>query len=139
MSWERGLPTRGRSIWARCPGSQEDNGPGKPAVPRSPRSQPELRAGQNRPRGQRDLVPAAAALVHGTALNATVPGLRAAWANEPVQPAPTKQRLPALLLGPVLVHELRQTVARLELNPIPCHVRLPIFQLLGTIRTAVAH
>ena len=29
---------------ARCPRSQEDNGPGKPAAPGSPRSQPELRA-----------------------------------------------------------------------------------------------
>ena len=84
-------------------------------------------------------LPAAAALVQGATLNATVPGLRASWANEPVRPAPTKQRLPALLLGPVLVHELRQTVALLKLNPIPCHVRLPIFQLLGTIRTALAH
>ena len=104
-----------------------------------PSAKRQLRAGQNRPRSQRNLVPAAAALIQGTALNATVHGLRASWANESVRPAPTKQRLPALLLGPLLVHELRQTIALLKLNPIPCHVRLPIFQLLGTIRTAVAH
>ena len=104
-----------------------------------PSAKRKLRAGQNRARSQRDLVPATAALVQGATLNATMPGLRASWANEPIRPAPTKQLLPALPLGPVLVHELRQTVALLKLNPIPRHGRLPIFQLLGTIRTAVAH
>ena len=46
-------------------------------------------------------------------------------ASPPARPAPTKHRLHALLLGPALVHELRQAIALLKLNPIPCHVRLP--------------
>ena len=60
---------------------------------------------------------------------APVPGVLASGANEPVRPTPTKQRLRALVLGPVLIHELRQAVALLKLNPIACHGRLPIFQL----------
>ena len=104
-----------------------------------PRAKWQLRARENRARGQRNLVPAATALIQRPALMAPVPGMLASGANEPVRPTPTKQRLGALLLTPVLVHELHQTVALLKLNPIPCHVRLPIFQPLGTIRTAVAH
>ena len=84
-------------------------------------------------------MPAAATLIQRTALNETVPGVLASWTNEPVRPAPAKQRLPALVLRSVLVHELHEAVALLKLNPIPCHVRLPIFQLLATIRTALAH
>ena len=94
---------------------------------------------QDRARGQRHLVPATATLIQGTALKAPVPGMLALGAHEPVRPAPTKQRRNAPLLGAILVHELRQAVAFLKLNPIPCHVRLPIFQLLGTIRAGLDH
>ena len=74
-----------------------------------------------------------------TALNATGDGLRASWAIGPVRPAPTKQRRPALLLGTLLVHELRHTAALLKRNQIPCPVRLPTFQRPGALRTPVAH
>ena len=104
-----------------------------------PGAKRQFRARENRARGHRDLVSTAAALVQGTALNAAVTGVRASWTNEPVRSAPTNQRLHALVLGPVLVHELRQTVAPLKLNQFPCHLRLPIFQILETIRTALAH
>ena len=66
-------------------------------------------------------------------------GMLASGANEPVRPTPTKQRLRALLLGPLFVHELHEAVALLKLNPIARHRRLPIFQLLGTIRVRLAH
>ena len=99
-----------------------------------PGAKRQLRVGQDRARGQRVLVPAPAALIQRPALMAPVPGVLASGANEPVRPTPTKQRLCALLLAPVLVHELRQAVALLKLNPIACHRRLPIFKLLGTIR-----
>ena len=104
-----------------------------------PRAQRQLRAVQDRARGQRHLVPTTATLIQGTALKAPVPGMLAPGAHEPVRPAPTKHRRNARLLGAILVHELRQAVAFLKLNPIPCHVRLPIFQLLGTIRARLAH
>ena len=97
------------------------------------------RAGQDRSRGQRHLVPAPAALIQRPALMAPVPGMLASGANEPVRPTPTKQRLRALLLGPVLVQKLHETVALLKLHPITRHGRLPIFQLLGTIRVRLAH
>ena len=62
------------------------------------------------PRSAR-LAPAAAALIQRPALMAPVPGMLTSGANEPVRPTPTKHRLGALLLRPVLVHELRQAVA----------------------------
>lgn len=74
-----------------------------------------------------------------TALNATGDGLRASWATGPVRPAPTKQRRPALLLGPLLVHGLRHTAALLKRNQIPCPMWLPTFQRPGALRTPVAH
>ena len=104
-----------------------------------PRAKRKLRAGQDRARGQRHLVPAPAALIQRPALMAPVPGMLASGANEPVRPTPTKQRLRALLLGPVLVQKLHETVALLKLHPITRHGRLPIFQLLGTIRVRLAH
>ena len=99
----------------------------------------QLGARQNRARGQRHLVPAATALIQRPTLVAPVPGMLASRAHEPVRPTPTKQRLGALLLAPVLVQELHQTVALLKLNPIARHHRLPIFQLLATIRGRLAH
>ena len=104
-----------------------------------PDAKRQLRAGQDRARGQRNLVPAAPALIQRPALMAPVPGMLASGANEPVRPTPTKQRLRALLLGPLFVHELHEAVALLKLNPIARHRRLPIFQLLGTIRVRLAH
>ena len=74
-----------------------------------------------------------------SALMATVPGMLASWAHEPVRPPPPKQRLGALLLAHVFVDELHQTVALLKLNPIACHRRLPTFQLLATIGDRLAH
>ena len=105
---------------------------------RSPRAKRQLGAREHRPCGQRNLVPAPAALIQRTASMAPVPGMLASRTNESVGPTPTKQRLGALLLAPVLVHELNEAVALLKLNPIACHPRLPIFQLLGTIRGQLA-
>ena len=104
-----------------------------------PSAQRQFRTRQDRACGQRDLIPAPVTLVQGTALHAPVPGMFASGANEPVRPTPTKQRIHALLLGTVLLHELRQAIAFLKLNPIPGHGWLPIFQPLATIRTALAH
>ena len=98
-----------------------------------PGAKGQLRARKDRARGQRDLVPAAAALIQRPPLVAPVSGMLASGAHEPVRPTPTKHRLGALLLGPILVHELHKTVALLKLNPIACHRPLPIFQLLETI------
>lgn len=48
-------------------------------------------------------------------------------------------RLPQLVLGTVVLHELERAVAFLKLDPIARHVPLQAIQPLGTIRSRPAH
>ena len=57
-----------------------------------PRAKRQLRARQDRARGQRNLVSAPAALEQRAALMASMTGMLASRAHEPVGPTPTKQR-----------------------------------------------